>query len=231
MKSPNCEDIYSLIGFALTYIQSVERNIKFVTTFVLQDDAPLTLDKLNSIEAKERKKALGYFIGKVKERATLFPPLENLLSDYLKNRNDFIHNHGQIPGWDLDTEEGRNVAKRFTVNLWRQAHKINEIFTALVTRWQEQAEINLPEPHGGEEYIQEVDKDMGRLSIFYSHQKSNKHRQSDSKNCNSCQPLLRALGDLIEVGNQNPHLSEQILYRQNIKDGGPIFKYSLYLPK
>ncbi|WEA32706.1 MULTISPECIES: hypothetical protein [Aeromonas] len=71
MTSPNSEDIYSLIGFTLTYIQVVERSISFVTTYVLQDDDPLTLAKLNSIQAKERKKALGYFIGKVKERATL----------------------------------------------------------------------------------------------------------------------------------------------------------------
>lgn len=161
MASPNPDDIYSLIGFALTYIQSVEKNISFVTTYVLQDDDPLTLEKLNSIETKERRKALGYFIGKVKERATLAPPLETLLADYLKNRNDFIHNHHNISGWNLDTEEGQKVAKEFTVNLWRQAHKINEIFAALVTRWQEQTGIYPPEPHGGEEYIREIDEKYG----------------------------------------------------------------------
>jgi len=56
MASPNSEDIYSLIGFSLTYIQSVERSINFVTTYVLQDGDPLTLEKLNSIEERERKK-------------------------------------------------------------------------------------------------------------------------------------------------------------------------------
>ncbi len=161
MASTNSEDIYSLIGFALTYIQSVEKSISFVTTYVLQDDDPLTIEKLNSIEAKERKKALGYFINKVKERAILAPPLENLLAGYLKNRNDFIHSHDQIPGWDLHTEEGRNVAKKFTVNLWRQAHKINEIFAALVTRWQEQTGIYPPHSHGGEEYLKEIDEKYG----------------------------------------------------------------------
>ena len=169
MTSPNPEDIYSLIGFALGYIQSVEKNISFVTTYVLQDDNPLTLKKLNSIEKKKRKKALGYFLGKVKERADLFPALEELLSDFLKNRNDFIHNHDKIPGWDLHTEEGRDVAKQFTVNLWRQAHKINEIFAALVTRWQEQTGIYPPEPHGGEAYIQELDDKYGALiDVFFT---------------------------------------------------------------
>ncbi|EQB8042455.1 hypothetical protein ACSZOL_04580 [Aeromonas hydrophila] len=163
MTSPNSEDIYSLIGFTLTYIQVVERSISFVTTYVLQDDDPLTLAKLNSIQAKERKKALGYFIGKVKERATLALPLENLLSDYLKNRNDFIHNNDQIPEWDLNTERGRCVAKQFTVNLLRQAHKVNEIFSALISRWQEQTGIYPPEPHGGEEYIRSIDDKYGAV--------------------------------------------------------------------
>ena len=92
MVSPNPEDIYSLIGFALTYTQSVEKNISFITTFVLQDEEDLIIEKLNSIESKERKKALGYFIGKLKSRVDLAPVLESLLADFLKNRNDFIHN-------------------------------------------------------------------------------------------------------------------------------------------
>jgi len=144
MASPNIEDVYSLIGFALTYIQSVEKNISFITTFVLQDEDELTIEKLNSIESKERKKALGYFVGKLKERADLAPVLESLLADFLKNRNDFIHNQDKIEGWDLDTEEGVAKAKVFTVTLWRQAAKINEILTALMLRWQEQTGIYPP---------------------------------------------------------------------------------------
>lgn len=163
MASPNSEDIYSLIGFTLTYIQSVERSISFVTTYVLQDGDPLILEKLNSIEEKERKKALGYFIGKIKERAQLAPPLEKLLADFLQNRNDFIHNHDKIPGWNLDTEAGVDIAKRFTVNLWRQAHKINEIFAALASLWQEQAGIYPPASPKVDYYIREIDEKYGAL--------------------------------------------------------------------
>ncbi len=163
MASPNSEDIYSLIGFSLTYIQSVERSINFVTTYVLQDGDPLTLEKLNSIEERERKKALGYFIGKIKEKAQLAPPFEKLLADFLQNRNNFIHNHDKIPGWNLDTEAGVDIAKQFTVNLWRQAHKINEIFAALVSLWQEQAGIYLSANPEVEDYIKEIDEKYGAL--------------------------------------------------------------------
>ena len=169
MAKANPEDIYSLIGFTLSYIQSVESNLSFVTTFVLQDAEPLTLEKLNSIIEKERKKALGYFMTKVKERARLAPALENLLAEFLQNRNDFIHNQDRISGWSFDTEEGLSVAKQFTLNLLFQGHKINEIFATLVNRWQEQTGIYPPNSHGAEEYLQELDKKYGEfINIFFT---------------------------------------------------------------
>src|SRR5439155_18047512 len=99
-------DIYALMGFALTYLQSVERILRFVTTFVLQDGENLSIEKLQSLEAKEAKKTLGYFMFKIRERAQLFPNLDQLLGTYLKNRNDFIHSQSAIPGWDLSSKEG-----------------------------------------------------------------------------------------------------------------------------
>ena len=66
------------------------------------------------------------------------------MADFLKNRNDFIHNQDKIEGWDLDTEEGIAKAKVFTVTLWRQAARINEILVALMLRWQEQTGIYPP---------------------------------------------------------------------------------------
>ena len=169
MPTPNAEDIYWLMGFTLSHIQSVERNIKFVTIYVLQDGEELTLEKLQSIDKKESKKALGYFISKVKERAELFPKLKELMKDFLKNRNDFIHNQDKIPGWDLDSPEGLIVAKNFTITLLRQAHKINEIFAALVSSWQEQTGMYPPEPVDGQEYIRDIEERYGAfVDIFFT---------------------------------------------------------------
>lgn len=163
MPSPNVDDVYSLIGFALTYIQTVERQLKFVTTYVLQDGGELNLDKLQSINDRERKKALGYFMVKVRERAELHPALDQFMSTYLSNRNDFIHNQGDIPGWDLGTEEGITIAKAFTSNLLKQAHKINEVFIALVMRWQEQSGIYPPESTNNNAFFRSIEKRYGPL--------------------------------------------------------------------
>ena len=167
MPQPNEHDVYSLIGFALTYIQSVERNIRFCTTFVLQGDAELTWETLQRLEGQERKKALGYFLGKVKERAQLLPAFEELLDNFLQNRNDFVHNQDKIPGWALDTEEGVRVARNFVVSLLRQAHTVNEIFAVLVTKWQEQVQINTPTTPEMKVYLEEIENRYGAFIDTY----------------------------------------------------------------
>lgn len=169
MHQPNEHDVYSLIGFTLTYIQSVERNIKFCTTFVLQGETELTWETLQHINGQERKKALGYFVGKVKERAQLFSAFEELLNDFLQKRNDFVHNQDKIPGWNLDTEEGVLGARKFVVSLLRQAHVVNEIFAALVTKWQIQAKIDAPTTSELEAYLEDIEDRYGvYINTFFS---------------------------------------------------------------
>lgn len=141
---PNTEDIYSLMGATLSYLQSVEKVLRLVTTFVIQDSDSLDFNKFQSIERKEAKKTLGYFMARLRERADIFPAFDELLESFLNKRNDFIHNHASIPGWDLDTEQGRAVARQFTSSILLQAQKINEVFIALIIRWQSEAGIQTP---------------------------------------------------------------------------------------
>lgn len=60
--------------------------------------------------------------------------LEELLASFLQNRNDFVHNHNKIEGWDLDTEDGVKVARIFMSKLLLQEHKIMKIFVTLTCR-------------------------------------------------------------------------------------------------
>jgi hypothetical protein len=161
MHQPNEHDIYSLIGFTLTYIQSVERNIKFCTTFVLQGDTALTWERLQYIQGQEKKKALGYFLVKVRERAQLFPAFEELLNEFLQKRNDFVHNQDKIPGWNLSNEEGALVARKFVVSLLRQAHMVNEIFAALVNKWQIEAKLDVSTTPELQVFIEEIENRYG----------------------------------------------------------------------
>jgi hypothetical protein len=161
MSVDKFEDVHSMIGITLCYVQSVEQTIRFITTFVLQNGETLDLEKLNSLNNKEGKKALGYFIGLIKKRSDVIPEFEELMASFLQNRNDFVHNHDKIEGWDLDTEDGVKVSKIFMSKLLLQGHKLMEIFVALICRWQEQTGIYPQEVHGGEFLINKVDAKYG----------------------------------------------------------------------
>jgi hypothetical protein len=161
MSAQTLEDVHSMIGITLCYVQFVEKHIKFITTFVLQNGETLDLDKLNSLNKKESKKALGYFLGLIKKRADVIPELGELMTHFLQNRNDFVHNHDKIEGWDLNTEEGVKVAKVFMSQLLLQGQKLNHIFVALTCRWQEQTGIYPKIDHGDEALINKIDAEYG----------------------------------------------------------------------
>lgn len=135
---------YSMIGATLSYLQTVERVFCFVTTYVIQDGDDLSFEGLQALNKKEKKKALGYFMRQLRGRSALLPSFDALLSSFLSMRNDFVHSHDQIPGWDVNTEGGRLIAHQFMSTLLQQAHKINEILIALVMRWQQDVGIETP---------------------------------------------------------------------------------------
>lgn len=163
MHEPDPENIYSIIGLTLVYLQSLERNIRFCTTFVLQGDAELNWHRLQNIEKDEGKKALGYFVGKVRERAMLHPSFDELITSVLRDRNDFVHNMDKIPGWSLNTPEGTDVALAYALSLIRRAHRVNEILAALLLQWQVQANIHVETTADQDAYFQEIDRRYGHL--------------------------------------------------------------------
>ena len=165
---PNSDDIYSLIGFALAFIQGVEKQIAFCTTYVLQDDGELTLEKLLSKQKLERTKTLGYFLAKIRERVKLSVGFDDLLKEFLGNRNALVHNMDQIPGWDLKSVEGVEAAKRFVVTLLRQSYQVSKILVALTNEWQSQIGVQVAVPDEHKAFFDEVDNEYGPFvgSIF-----------------------------------------------------------------
>ncbi len=101
-------------------------------------------------------------MARLRERADLFSSFDKLLESFLKNRNDLIHNHDSIPGWDLNTAQGRVVARQFTSNLLLQAHKINEVLIALVMRWQRETGMKSPKEQD-HQFFQDIDTKYGHL--------------------------------------------------------------------
>lgn len=168
---PNPDDVFSFIGFAVCHAQTVEGMLRFCTTFVLQKkDGPLTIEKLKSIRSAERKKTLGYFLDQVKRRSSVHPKLAETLEIYLQHRNDLIHNHQNIPGWDLDTEEGIRVIQVFILDFLSRGNHILEIFTALTRSWEMQSGRKTSFPTA-DNYLEEIEKKYSHLiDDFFGHE-------------------------------------------------------------
>ena len=61
----------------------------------------------------ERKKTIGYFLTELRKRADLHDQFDQKLRDFLDHRNTFIHNLHDVPGWNLETQGGKDVARQF----------------------------------------------------------------------------------------------------------------------
>lgn len=165
---PNLNNIYSLIGFGLTHIQEVERIIKFTTTYILQKDSPLTLEKLERLNENERKYTLGKYFGKVRDSVDLHPQLDELLNKYLQDRNDFVHNQENISGWNLETEDGISKASLFICNMIKDGNVIMEIFIALTSNWVDQIELSVPTNKEQKLYLSQIkDRYEHHLEILF----------------------------------------------------------------
>jgi antitoxin component of RelBE/YafQ-DinJ toxin-antitoxin module len=138
-------DVLEAMGVALLVLQSTEDVLRLCMTFVIQKKK-LTLESLQQQEEIERNKTIGYFLSQLRHRVSVHPKFDSLLKDFLKNRNDFVHNLEQVPGWSMKSSEGRAAAKKFIYLLIEQANKVQQVFVGLLLAWQEQTGISVPLP-------------------------------------------------------------------------------------
>jgi len=92
----NQKEVLAAMGVALIMLQAAEKLIRLCLTFVIQKSDSLTLDLLIDQEEAERKKTLGYFLTELHKRADIHEEFDALLSDFLKNRNDFVHDLSRV---------------------------------------------------------------------------------------------------------------------------------------
>jgi hypothetical protein len=117
----------SLMGMCLLAVQLAERVLASAVETVL-DDPDLKLMEQTEFE---RKQTLGDFVKKLKRRVKMEPNFKDKIHRFLSLRNTFVHNLSEVPGWDLKTEEGREVATAFLVELGYVSCAITCLFITL----------------------------------------------------------------------------------------------------
>jgi hypothetical protein len=141
-RVPSEKQIVHFIGASLLLAQAIERELGLVTTHVLQKPN-ITREKLLEQLQKESKRTLGYFLKELHKRADVHPGFDLVLSRFLESRNTLVHSLTEIPGWDLQTENGRAVAGRFLMDFAQTGMQVISVFGALTKRWMKDAKINV----------------------------------------------------------------------------------------
>ena len=140
-------DIFIRVGVTLLHMQATEAAIRHVMTFVLQRDVGLTLESLQTQEKEEQHKTIGYFLGQLRRRADIAPQFDATLRLFLENRNKLVHRAEEVPGWNLETPEGREVARGFVDALLNQSSQVLLTFAGLIRLWQKTAGLeNIGDP-------------------------------------------------------------------------------------
>ncbi len=147
--------LYSWMGICLLFIQLAERALQQAIATVLDD--PIV--RLSEQSEAERKQTLGDFLKKLKKRVRLEYALKERLYDFLRMRNQFVHD---LSDWDLKTAEGRRDAQLFVIELTMLALSTTALFTTVFQVW---ARDNFDE-----EFFNEVEGEQRQLLKMFESQ-------------------------------------------------------------
>src|SRR5262249_18436353 len=115
------------MGICLSYVQLAEETLQFAVESVL-DDPELRLSEQSE---PERKATLADFLKKLRRRVKLEPDFRESLYRFREMRNIFIHNLSEIPGWNILTADGRDIATKFLFELIFRSYAIAGVFMTL----------------------------------------------------------------------------------------------------
>ena len=120
-------EVLALIGMCLICVQKAEHVLSFAVEKVLDRGDP----KLFAQPENNQKQTLGDLLKRLKRQVRIEYDLKERLFEFLKMRNTFVHNLSEIPGWDLETKDGRMAAKLFLGELCFLALAISALFITL----------------------------------------------------------------------------------------------------
>jgi hypothetical protein len=82
----------------------------------------------------------------LRKRSDLDANFDELLVQFLDDRNMFVHDIDGVPDFDIRSEAGIKAAHQFLKRLINGAEEILKIFTALTYAWTQEAKFDVPFP-------------------------------------------------------------------------------------
>ena len=147
------------LGLAFLYVQSTERALgeTLYLIFGLPDVA--TLEDIERLNAEAKQHTLGRLVNELRRRVTLDPRFESVLSEFVAQRNRFVHHFLEI---DRSTTEGRTEANILIRSLISNGGVLQKTFLSFLLAFTKRVGIPF-EPLGADEFLEDVLADANRV--------------------------------------------------------------------
>jgi hypothetical protein len=124
-------ELSSRMGVALFQIQKAEYVLKKLITIFLRAST-LSWEQVLSQEEKERKRTLGYFMKELRKATPVRNDFDEELTRFVKDRNTFIHDFFNVPGFSLENGRGLQAGIDFVSSVTKQAEEVRKVLWAYV---------------------------------------------------------------------------------------------------
>jgi len=161
--------VFSVTGETLYMIQLAETAIQDCLIFAF-DDHDITLEKIYSEEKSVRRKTLGQIAKLFQKRIALHPDFHKMLSEFVEQRNHFIHHIFNDKRFNLSTDEECQKIQRHMNSLQDYAWNIQNVFFGYLINWMKENGVyeHLPKEFRENPHIKQVEEKPFQL-LFQKH--------------------------------------------------------------
>lgn len=125
---------YGMVGLAITECQAIESFLMFCLSVVLKDSDGNSFEDIKN--PKTRKKTVGQFLTKLRDKAEIDPSFDDLLG-FFDHRNTLVHKLTSEKIYDFHTSQGRKNIRIFLTMFAGLSDTINKTLLGIIFHWVE----------------------------------------------------------------------------------------------
>lgn len=164
--SPETEKLLTIVGATLFIVQAAERVLAEALVLVLPDKLPTSMEDLSSTSAEVRSRTLGELVKRLRRKVDVSEDLDQMLSDFLADRNTFVHRLEEVGRPRMSSEEGVRATGKFVTELYANARFITTVFADLIVRWADEMKITGTQIQALRDLISEEHVGISEGAIF-----------------------------------------------------------------
>lgn len=126
-------DLCALIGLTLVELQGVEKLLRSCIGLVFQDADGNPLADLRN--PKSRRKTMGQFMTILRQKSSIDPTFDEVLSNFLDRRNQFIHDLLGNKLFRLTSPNGRQHVRLFIDRLRSETDLVGKFMMGALMGW------------------------------------------------------------------------------------------------